>query len=280
MIDFAKLKADAKAKEKNPTLMLLLAAPQGGGKSYTSGTFGLPTLYCHGSAEAHGPAQAEVPGGSNIVAYNWDEDAKDANQAYSNLLKVLADPTIKDHFGAVVIDGASDLTFGLLRDTKAFSTLCLTTKGEHNTWEESKATLQLLKPIMKSLQRLKRDYVHTVMTMILDVQSVDSTGGLSIVKPVLPTKDITVSLVPQFDDICMVSEITDHPDLEKPQHLLQFCTTMKRVSKDKNKNVTSIFHITPRITGVDKPDMPEYYAADLGKLAAFKKEKMGLKNDK
>ena len=66
----------------------------------------------------------------------------------------------------------------------------------------------------------------------------------------------------------------DHPDLEKPAHLLQFRTSIKRISKDAKENVKSIFHITPRVTGVRKEDMPDFFKADLGILAAFKKKQM------
>ena len=272
--DFAKWKADAAAKDKNPTLMLLLAGAQGSGKSYTSGTFGVPTLYLHGTAEAHGPSQAAVTGGDLIVPHNWDLGHKTPTDAYVALVKLLSDDTLKDHFGAVIIDGATDLTYGLIRETEMFRQKCTTTKGAHDSWREGEATLDLLKPIMKALQKLKAAGVHTVVTMILDVQSVDGAGGLSVVKPNLPTYGITTNLVPQFDDIAMIGEVMDHPDLEKPAHLLQFRTSIKRISKDAKENVKSIFHITPRVTGVRKEDMPDFFKADLGILAAFKKKQM------
>jgi hypothetical protein len=280
MINFSKLKQEALDVRPNSTLQLLLCGAQGSGKSTTSGTLCVPTLYLYGSGESHGPDQAKIFGKDNITPLNWDYNPETGepltpDQSYKLLVQILNDETLKDNFEAVVVDGATELTYNLIRHLKKFRDKCLTTKGEHNAFKEGEATLDLLKPVMGGIKSLYKQGVHTVMTMILDVQQTGLDGEVMIAKPSLPTYGITTGLVPQFNDIAIVSRVEKHP--KGDGHYLQFGANMKRISKDDKGSVKKSISFSPRLAGVAMGDLPKdgYGPADLKGLAAFKARKMG-----
>ena len=152
--DFAKMKKDQEALEANPTLMLLLAGPAGGGKSFAGGTLGVDTLFLHGETENHGADSIKLAalkkGKGSITVQSWSGGTPDEN--YNNLVSILTDPELPKHFGAVVLDGLKDLTFDLISNTSMFTKYCLTNKGEHNQWKEGEAILSLRCPGQTILQ--------------------------------------------------------------------------------------------------------------------------------
>lgn len=278
-MDFSKLKQQALAAEPNSTLQLLLAGPSGAGKSTTSGTFGVPTLFLYGSGESHGPDQARVFGNDDITPLNWDYHPETGegltpDQSYDLLVRTLTAPDLHEHFGAVVVDGATELTFNLIRHTNKFKSICTNDKGVYNAFKEGEASLDLLKPIMGALKALYENKVHTVMTMILDVQQGGVDGNVVIGKPSLPTYGITIGLVPQFNDIAIVSRVKNHPNGDG--HYLQFCADIRRESKNQHGVTQKSVNFSPRLSGLSFKDLPAdgYGPADLSKIAAFKKKKL------
>ena len=276
--DFAKMKKDMKAQLSNPTLMLLLAGPTGGGKSYTAGTLGVDTLYLHGETECHGvdsASQAVIEKGKgSITEESWAGGSSD--ESYKNLVGILTDPELPKHFGAVVIDGLKDLTFDLISDTTMFTKYCLTNKGEHNQWKEGEATLKLMKPIMTALFNLRRNRVHTITTVILDINDLGTSGEVLTGKPVLPTFGLANTLLSQFDDRAVVSFATPKVKGEiKGDHYLQFKMDIKRATTAGA--VPKVMLIKPKISGVPYQALPEMCKADLEFLFKFKKDNMLVK---
>lgn len=268
--DFAKWKKDSEKKVMNPTLMLLLAGPSGGGKSFTSGTLGVDTLFLHGETESHGKDSIDLgsmkKGKGTVVSRSWVQG--NADDSYANLVSILTDPELPKHFGAVVLDGLKDLTFDTIASTSMFFDFCKTPKGDHNSWKEGEAILHLMKPIMSALFKLKASNVHVVCTMVLDINEVGSDGEVLCGKPLLPTYGVAASLIPQFDDRAVVSFVGLKG---KGDHYLQFKMDMKRQT---SQGTTKIMHIKPKLSGVDFEKLPEYCKADLEVLAKFKKENM------
>jgi hypothetical protein len=263
-INWSAIKQQAADRTLNPTLMLLLCGPQGGGKSFTAGTLGVPTLYLYGDEEVHGPDQASIKGGGNITPVSWSKGTPD--QSYQFLLDVL-NSDVKSEFGAVVIDSSKDL-ISLIRSTEIFLSRCRTKDGGHNSWGEGTVILDLLRPIMKRLTQLHQSHVHVVMTMILEVEQMGIDGDIALGKPTLPTYGITTALCPQFPDIAVVSYVARHDD--GPGHYLQFNTNVRKQSKEQDGRVKATLNLTPRITPASADELPAYGSSDLSKLAAFK----------
>lgn len=285
--DFAKFLASKPATpDSKSTLMLLLCGPQGGGKSYAGGTFGVPTLYLHGTGEGHGPVQAATQSfklyqKDFITGVNWDIDEKGEprgpDAAYQFLLDCLSSPDLPKHFGAVVVDGLSDLTFNLIRNTRKYNQLILTEKGVVNNFKEGPAVLDLLQPILKAITVLQSKSVLTMTTMLLDVQQMGANGEISLAKPYLPTYGLTTAIIPQFDDIAVISYVSAADGLE-PDHYLQFDGSLKRISKNaKTEKIEKVMMINPRITGAEAPAIA---SANLAKLAKFKKDAFNARKQK
>ena len=276
--DFAKMKANQVKQENNPTLMLLLAGPSGGGKSYTAGTLGVDTLFLHGETENHGADSIALAslqkGKGGVTSVSWATGTPD--ESYKALINILTDEDLPNHFGAVVIDGLKDLTFDLISGTSAFAKYCQTNKGEHNQWKEGEAILHLMKPIMKALFNLRRAKVHTITTMILDIQDIGPSGEVLSGKPLLPTFGVAAALIPQFDDRAVVSFATPKIKGEvRGDHYLQFKMDMKR--SNSAGATPKVMMIKPKLSGVSFNSLPEMCKADLEFLAKFKADNMLIK---
>jgi len=275
--DFAKMKKDQEAAAVNPTLMLLLIGPPGGGKSYAAGTFGVETLFLHGGTERHGDDSIKLAclkkGKGSVTTQSWA--GKNADESYKNLVAVLTDPSLPEHFGAVVIDGLKDLTFDLISDTSMFTKYCLTDKGVHDKWREGAAIAHLMQPIMKALFALRAAKVHTATTMVLDVQDLGSTGEVLLGKPLIPTYGVASALIPQFDDRVVVSYAAPTIGGEpKPDHYFQFKMDMRRSTTSATTGATKVMLIKPKLSGVSYQSLPPLMKADLEFLAKFKADNM------
>ena len=275
--DFGKMKKDQKALEANPTLMLLLIGPPGGGKSYAAGTTGLDTLFLHGGTERHGADSIKLgcfkKDVGTITTQSWA--GKNADESYKNLVSVLTDPTLPEHFGAVVLDGLKDLTFDLISGTTMWRDFCLTDKGKHDKWREGAAIAHLMQPIMTGLFALRAAKVHTITTMVLDVQDLGSTGEVLLGKPLMPTYGVAAALIPQFDDRVVVSYAAPVvKGVEKPDHYFQFKMDVKRATTNLETGVTKMMLIKPKLSGVSYQALPPLMKADLEFLAKFKADNM------
>lgn len=261
----------AAADLNNRALGLMIIGQSGAGKSTLAGTFGCKTLYIYTTGESHGAKAASTMGGDVLpVCINSDVGGiLNADSAYERLLEILGDHDgiKKEGFGAIVLDGATELE-ALVRGTTKWRIMCQTKDGKHNSFAEGVATLALLRPIVDQLKNLQRMYsIHFAMTCILDVHAISDDGEILESKPRLQTYSVAEGLIQQYEDIVVVGRMCKGNQIA---HRLQFLAGVSRVSKDTQGQIRKSINFAPRIGGVKLDDLPKTMPADLSKLATLK----------
>jgi hypothetical protein len=263
--NFEKAITDAKKDLNNNKLALVLLGSSGNGKSYAQGTFGCKTLYLYASGESHGPKSAASVGGANIVPVCIDRDgekALTADESYQRLLDILNNVDKKHGFGAISIDGASEIET-IIRNTTQFKQKAKT------TFDEGPVTLSLFRPILMQLKTLQRDQgVHFCMTCGLNVRDVGDTGEIIESTPALHGFQVATGLIQQFDDVMVIGRMQKS---EKVGYRLQLLAGVTKTTKDfKTQEVRKTVNFSPRLTGVDITALPGTMEADLSKLITMK----------
>lgn len=264
--DFKAAFAEAEKDLNSSVLRAIILGPSGSGKSSLCGTFGLKTLYLYASGEDHGPMAARALGGKDVLPVCFDRDSSgqlDPDVAYGRLLDILGE--VDNKFGAVVLDGATELEF-LLKQTKEFKAACLTDKGKHNSFAEGPAMLQLIRPVINELKRLSKARIHTAMTCVLDVQSISDSGEILESKPRLSTYAVAEGVIQQFPDVFVVGRMSNG---KEAQHRIQFLAGVSRDSKTESGMIKKTINYHCRLTGVHK--LPVTAAADLKEVIKLKK---------
>lgn len=263
--NFKEAQKQAAALLKSDKLFAVILGPSGGGKSTACGTLGTKTLYLFSGGEDHGPRNAAAMGGE-IVPINIDvftDDGKlDADATYGRLLEIVSDSAgIKaEKFGAVVLDGIPELESIILR-TNQFVTGCLTDKGKHNSFAESKVMTHMIKQVLDRLKKLQYAGLHVAMTCKLDVKSLGDYAAISEASPRLLTYSVAEDFISKCADVLVVSKIDNG---EERKHMFQFLTDVSRVSKDMDSGkVRKMINFSPRISGLKQEEYPEFVDADL-----------------
>lgn len=274
MFDFDAAIEQSEKDAKSPLIEAIVLAPSGGGKSYLAGTFDCKTLYLYASGENHGVKAARTEGGANVVPVCVDLNGVDADTAIANLLAVLHDHdrVKRMGFGAVVVDGASELEV-LIRNSTAWKKACQTNKGAHNTFAEPTETLNCFRPIITALKDLQRATgVHFYMTCIIDVKDMGPNGEITEASPRLKGFSVAEGLIQQFGDILVVGRMERNGEVK---HKLQFATTLTKKSSDEKGVVKRILNFSPRISGFAVQDLPENADASMAKIVEVKAKKFG-----
>lgn len=273
MFNFDAAIAQAEKDAKSLALEALVLACSGGGKSTLAGTFGVKTLYLYAQGENHGVKAARSVGGVDVVPLCFDDGAT-PDEALSRLTAILKDhANIKKHnFGAVVIDGASELET-LIRSSDNWIKACKTSKGAHNTFEEPKATIAGFRPIITALKDLQRATgIHYMVTCILDVKDFGPNGEINEAMPRLQGYSVAETLVQQFGDVLVVGRMERSGQIK---HKLQFATGLTKKSADEAGTIKKMLNFSPRIAGLNVADLPPYLDADLKQVIALKVAKFG-----
>lgn len=277
--DFDKAIAEAAKDAKSTALEALVLGSSSSGKSSLFGTFGCKTLYLYSGGENHGVKSAYSTGATNVIAAKYDvykEDGKiDPDASLANCLSALSQPEIlrQKGVGAVAIDGASELEV-LIRSSKAWLKACMTPKGSHNAFEETKATLAGFRPIITALKDLQRELgIHFAMSCILDVKELGSMGEVVEGAPKIQGYSVAESLCQQFGDVLVVGRMTKNG---VAKHKLQFGTDLSKVAKEESGAPKKFLNFSPRIAGIKVADLPPYEEADLSKIIALKQAKFGV----
>lgn len=271
--DFKKAQKEAAADIKSTNLGLMVLGQSGAGKSTLAGTFGVKTLYLYTTGESHGLTSAKTFGGDNVlpVCINLEGGTLlSADKAYERLLSALSDvESIKSEgFGAVVTDGVTELEV-LIRETKQFKLMCQTDKGTHNAFNEPKATVAMIRPVIEALKHLQRQLgIHYMMTGILDVSSVSENGEVLESKPKLQSYAVAENVIQQFPDIIVVGPMSNG---EAIKNRIQFLAGVSRESKDAAGTVKKTINFTPRLAGVPREKLPNTTKADIQELIKLKK---------
>lgn len=280
MFDFDAALASAAKDAKSTALEALIMGPSGAGKSTLCGTFGCKTLYLYCPGENHGVKSAKSMGGADIQAMLLDchdselseEDRADFILEYLHNLLGSIDQIKKREFGAVVIDGASELEY-LIRSSSKWRLDCRTKKGEHNAFDEGKATINGFRTIINALKKLKTTLdIHVVLTCSLDVKELTAIGEISEAIPKLQGYSVAEAIVQQFGDILVVGRMVKNNQVK---YKLQFMTEITKVSKEEKTHVIKkCLNFSPRIAGikVGEGGLPAFMDADLSKVVELKKQ--------
>lgn len=273
MFNFEAALVQAEKDASSTALEAIILAPSGGGKSTLAGTLGCKTLYLYASGENHGVKAARSVGGKDVVPVCFDT-ARSPDDALQTLLEILSnnEAVTKHGFGAIVIDGASELET-LIRTSQSWKKACATSKGGHNSFEEPKATIAGFRPIITALKDLQRAHgVHFAMTCILDAKDLGPNGEICEAIPRLQGYSVAESLVQQFGDVLVVGRMEKNGAVK---HKIQFATGLTKKSTDEAGTIKRMLNFAPRIAGLNVGDLPPYLDADLKQVIELKQKKFG-----
>lgn len=273
MFNFDAALAQAEKDANSTALEAIILAPSGGGKSTVAGTFGCKTLYLYSSGENHGVKAARSLGGKDVVPVCFDMN-RAPDDALQTLQEILTNNEMvsKHGFGAIVIDGASELET-LIRTSSAWKKACATAKGGHNAFEEPKATIAGFRPIITALKDLQRAHgVHFAVTCILDCKDLGPNGEICEAMPRLQGYSVAESLVQQFGDVLVVGRMEKNGVIK---HKLQFATGLTKKSATEAGVIKRMLNFSPRIAGLNVSDLPPFLDADLKQVIELKRKKFG-----
>jgi hypothetical protein len=270
MFDFSKALSEAQNDERNTTLMGLVLSPSGGGKSSLAGTFEGSVLFIHTEAEGHGIDSAKAMARKThkaviIPACISETDGKklSGDESYNKLLYILSN--IPDTISAVVLDSMTEIEEVIRRSGK-FKTLCINDKGKHSAFEEPKAVMVLMRPVLDSLRDLRKRKIHVLATCILDVSQISDEGDILESKPRLSTYSVAEGIIQQFPTVFTVGCMTKN---DKQAYRIQFLSGVSRSSKDTAGIIKKTINYRPRIAGV--VDLPETIKADVTEIIKLMK---------
>jgi hypothetical protein len=170
-------------------------------------------------------------------------------------------------FEFVAFDGLTELE-KLVRSTKMWAAMCTTTKGGHDSFKETPATITLMDDVITRLQNLQFDLgIDIAVTCILDVKATSSkTGEITEAQPRLQGYSVAEGRIQMFGDIVTIGVMQGSNGSGR---VIQMHTELKKKSVDgETDEVKKIFGITPRLQGV--AEVPNFIKADLGSILALK----------
>lgn len=273
MFDFEKAEKEA-AAPRSPALAAIVLGQSSAGKSYLCGTLPGKTLFIYTQGEEHGRDSAKLAAsgdkGNRIVPVSVDVvDGKvvGADTAYRRLISMLDVESVKKAgFNNVVLDGLSELE-QLVRSTQEWALACRTPKGEHDGWQEGKATLKMIRPVLDALRTLQRELgVSYVVTCILMVKGQADDGEITAAEPRLTGFDLPLQVIPQFPDQILIGRMTNAEGITKPR--LQFGCAPSKSVREKNGEIKKFASFTPRLRDVS--DLPATMAADFKAVLKLK----------
>ncbi len=267
MFDFMAEQAQTNAHQ----LQLLVAGPSGGGKSHLLGTYPGKVLLIVLGAETHGISAAKKSA-KNLIAVHADRTkdglALTPEQTMDKLMAVLDSAAIQAQgFNLVAIDGLTELE-KLVRATKLWTNMCQTTKGGHDSFKETTATITLMDRILMKLINLQFEIgVDIAVTCILDVKATNpKTGEITEAQPRLQGYSIAEGRIQMFGDIITIGQMAGANGTGR---VIQMHTSLTRKSVNQDTDeVKKIFGITPRLQNVAV--VPDFIKADLSEVLKLK----------
>ena len=251
--DFAKAIKASEARGKKAVVEAVILGCSGSGKSAAAGSFGVKTLYLRTNGEKHGPVSAQTYGKSDIVDINIERDDSgtdlSADSSLARVIEILGDVSgiQSAGFKAVVLDGATELE-AIIRKTSAYKKMCLTNKGEHNSFLESTAVSTIFRDVTNKLRALADESIHYAVTCILDVKELADNGEIEAAAPRISTYSCAESLIQQFGDVLVVGKMLKD---DTTDYRFQFGAGVSKVSKDQAGRIKKTLNYSPRITGVE-----------------------------
>lgn len=273
IINLTKAIARGQAGLKKTPLQAIVLGSSGAGKSSLLGTFGVKTLYLHGTGEDHGPRAASALGGELVlpVCIDQDESGKELNadSVFNAIKEICRDESFikSNNIEAIVLDGFAVLEH-LAKKTASWKVKCQTSAGKHNTFKESEASLEILTEVIDALKCAQREHgVHIAVTGMLDVKAKSADGSILEAAPRLAGYGLAEGLIQQFGDVLVVGKMVKN---NVSKYKLQFMTDLSKASKDEHGDLKKAMNFSPRLSGI--VNLPSLMDADLATLVKFKKE--------
>jgi hypothetical protein len=192
---------------------------------------------------------------------------KDADEIYAYLMAILsASDWLKSKgYGAIVLDSATELE-EVIRSSTAWADACRTSKGAHNTFGEGDATMGMFRAVVDALKKLRRDLkVHFVITCILDVKGISTSGEIEEASPHLTGYMVAVSVCQLLRDIVVVGRMEKNGEVK---HKFQFGAELTKASKDEQGRLKRTTNFSPRLTPGNPPAIMD---ADFKQVVQLKK---------
>lgn len=256
--------------EQDNKLGLMLLAPSGGGKSTAIGTLGVKTLYLYTLAEDHGPSNATIKGGKNVVPVCLDYvdgQKLNAGQALKRLFEILGsgEEIKKEGFKAIAIDGLTELE-AIVKQSPTFNNLV-----GGNKFKEVDVAIDMISSILLKLKQLQREIgIHYVVTCILDVKEMSDNGEIMDSQPRVVGYRVADNAVQMFGDVVVVGPMSNGDTV---QHRLQFAAGVSKTQKELSGAIKKTTNYRPRLRGVDLSKvLPDHgtLEVDLSKLIEMK----------
>jgi hypothetical protein len=266
---------EAAGELKNDKLFAIVLAPSGGGKSSLMGTFPGKTLYLYTSGEDHGPKAARALGGDAVIPLcvdMADGEKLSGDAAYERLLSIIEshDDIAKLGVDAIAIDGMSELE-AMVRGTDKWAAMCKTSKGAHSGFEEPRATITMLRPLIDGLKSLQRKCgVHVATSLILNVTELGRNGEILEANPRLQGFSVAESILQQFSDVVVVGRMEK---AGKIKHKIQFLTEISKASKDEAGRMKKAMNFSPRLSGMTLDKLPALVDANFAELLSLRGSK-------
>ena len=272
MVDIKNLKAKAKAKVNNMGLCVVILGPSGSGKSSAAGSLGKEILFCACSTESHGPVSAGIHG-ANITPYfidlNDDGSQKSPDQALTDLVALLSDPTLSANFDTVVIDSLTDYELLVLRSgwLKEFAA---GPNGKENSFKRPEGVLTKIQELFSLAHLFRSKGTHFIVTLPAHVTGVSAEGTADTIAPLLSSYAIAERIPRLADVVLYVSQVEVEGQTARA---FLFDTEVSRQQKDLGGNVKKYLNFKPSCRGVDDSALPTMMKADLKKIVQlFSKE--------
>lgn len=262
---------DQVMKIKTDGLFLIVIGSSGSGKSHFIGTHPDPVLFLYGAGESHGPASA-LKSSKKLLPIAWDRklvNGKPVDLAPDEVLprlhKMLDPESIKQAgVKCVALDSITNLCLDI-KKTSVFKQRCTSARGQHNSFKESEAMIEILSDIIRRLQTLV-DYhdIDVITTLDLQIQALSNEGIILESKPGLPTFGVGRAIIQQFADILVLGRLG-----EKRIPTFQNFAKVASVSTDRDtQTMVKYIEYNPRLRGVK--ELPESLEASVPKILELK----------
>lgn len=256
-------------EEKEEKLLAIILGASGAGKSYTCGTLPGKTLFLNVSLESHGVTTArtcarKMKNNAKITGVSIDVE-NNADAAFNDLIDKLKFISQREDMGisTLVIDSLNMIETAIIRRSKRFFKECLSSKGEHNSFQETPVVSNMFFEIMSLLEKINRRGVHVLVTCGAEVTELNSDGSIASAKVDLPTYGVAQTVAKIFPTVLLVGRIGG-------KHFFQFKADIKRESKNTTINrILKTLNFAPRVQGLNVDELPEVASPDLSEVLEF-----------
>lgn len=259
--------------DEDEKLLAIILGASGSGKSYTCGTLPGKTLFLNVSLESHGVTAArtcarKAKNNAKINGLSIDLDSS-PDGSFNDLIEKLQFLSQKRDSGIdnLVIDSLNMIETGIIRRSRRFKSECTTSKGEHNSFQETPVVSNMFYEIMSLLEKINKNGIHVIVTCGVEVTELNSDGSIGSAKVDLSTYGVAQTVAKVFPTVLLVGRVGG-------EHLFQFKSDIKRESKNMVSNrVLKTFNFAPRVQGLNADELPEMAIPDLNQVLDIIKNK-------